>query len=171
MRTAAADAPVNETRYASMRYVGQGYEIDVQLPETDLDESGAEQLREAFEAEYRRLYTRTVPDVPIEIVTWRIRVSTITRSIDAPKNPVPLSIQPKTSHRVFDNSECKWLNYGIYNRAEIDPGHTFSGPALVIEDQTTTVVNADFDCLVNAVGHLLLTRRGIDKPEKGGADQ
>jgi N-methylhydantoinase A len=115
-----------------------------------------------FETEYRRLYTRTVPDVPIEIVTWRIRVSTITDTAPAPENPDPIPVKPTTSHRVFDNSQGKWLNYGVYKRLEIEPGHTFSGPALVIEDQTTTVVSADFDCFVNADKHLLLTRQETD---------
>jgi N-methylhydantoinase A len=169
VKTAAADAPVAETRYASMRYVGQGYEIDVGIQGMVLDESGAEDLREAFETEYRRLYTRIVPGVPIEIVTWRIRISTITDTPNSLENPVPIPIQPKISRRVFDNSEGKWLNYGVYDRLEIVPGHTFSGPALVMEDQTTTVVSTDFDCSVNAAGHLLLSRRENNKPEKGGA--
>ncbi len=171
VRTAAADASVAETRFASMRYVGQGYEIDVGLPAASVDASGADDLREAFETEYRRLYTRTVPDVAIEIVTWRIRISTLTNSTRTPENPAPLPIQPETIRRVFDNSQGKWLKYGVYNRSEFEPGHAFSGPALVVEDQTTTVVGADFDCSVDAAGHLLLTRRAIDAPEKGGTDQ
>jgi N-methylhydantoinase A len=171
VRTAATDAPVIESRYASMRYVGQGYEIDVRLPEASLDVSGAEQLREAFETEYRRLYTRTVPDVPIEIITWRIRVSTKTDTPPTLENPNPIPLQSKASRRVFDNSQGEWLKYGVYNRSEIEPGHYFSGPALVIEDQTTTVVNTDFDCLVNSAKHLVLTRREIDESETGGGDQ
>ncbi len=171
VRTADADAPVVQARYASMRYVGQGYEIDVEIPGAHRDAPRADALRESFEAEYRRLYTRTVPGVPIEIVTWRVRVSTQAQAPAHLDDPDPVAAQPGTRRRVFDNCRAEWLDYRVYDRAGLEPGHRLPGPALVVEDQTTTVVGADFDCAVNGAGHLLLTRRANEQPVKRGTGQ
>jgi N-methylhydantoinase A/oxoprolinase/acetone carboxylase beta subunit len=46
------------------------------------------------------------------------------------------------------------------------PGARFRGPALVVEDQTTIVVGAEFDARVNSLGYLVLDRRG--KRRTGG---
>ncbi len=171
VRTAAADAPVTQARYASMRYVGQGYEIDVEIPETDSDTPQADALRERFEAEYRRLYTRTVPGVPIEIVTWRVRVGTQAQTPAHLDATTPVALRPGIRRRVFDNCKAEWLDYCVYDRGDLEPGHSLRGPALVVEDQTTTVVGVDFDCAVNSAGHLLLTRRVDPQPMKRGAGQ
>jgi N-methylhydantoinase A len=171
VRSADTDAPVTHSHYASMRYVGQGYEIDVRLPAMPLDASGGEALMAAFEAQYRRLYGNTVPNVPVEVITWRTRVSTqrnISRATDVTtSNPVvPPSVQ-----QVFDSAEGQWLDYGVYIRSDLRPGDCFPGPALVLEQQTTTVVTPAFDCDVSAAGHLVLTRKASVENHQRGAAQ
>ena len=47
----------------------------------------------------------------------------------------------------------------VYRRDDLQPGVRISGPALIVEDQTTTVVTTAFDAAVNPLGYLLLTRR------------
>ena len=46
----------------------------------------------------------------------------------------------------------------FYDRAALIPGNTLSGPALVVEPQTTTYVSADFTAQVDGDGNLILTR-------------
>ena len=70
---AAADIEVR--RSADMRYVGQGFEIRVELPDVPFDERMASRIEEAFETEYQRLYGRLCAGVPIESVHWRVAVS------------------------------------------------------------------------------------------------
>ena len=59
-----------------MRYIGQGHEIVVPLPERELVAADAAVLREAFEREYRALFSRTIPHAEVEILTWTLTVST-----------------------------------------------------------------------------------------------
>jgi N-methylhydantoinase A/oxoprolinase/acetone carboxylase beta subunit len=54
----------------------------------------------------------------------------------------------------------------LYLRADLKPGDQGRGPALVVEDQTTTVVGADFAFQVDARGYLVL-ERATDRPEAG----
>ena len=61
---------VEHTRFADMRYVGQGHEVHVVLPAGELCDAG--DLAERFEHEYDRLYGRRGPRVGIEAITWRV---------------------------------------------------------------------------------------------------
>ena len=54
---------------------------------------------------------------------------------------------------------AKWREVPVYERTKLAPGNTIKGPALVIEDQTTIVITADFDAHVNSVGCLVLDQR------------
>jgi len=60
--SAAGGAPLTETRGAYMRYTGLGHEIYVSLPVRDLGEDDIATLRTGFEAAYRRLFKRHIPD-------------------------------------------------------------------------------------------------------------
>ena len=58
-----------------MRYSGQGHEITVPLPAGTLTESDGAAIRASFEAEYAKLYGRTIPDVEPEILSWTLTVA------------------------------------------------------------------------------------------------
>jgi N-methylhydantoinase A/oxoprolinase/acetone carboxylase beta subunit/N-methylhydantoinase B/oxoprolinase/acetone carboxylase alpha subunit len=75
VRLGAAEAELHEARFAYARYVGQGHEIKVALPEWELAPGADEAIRDAFEREYERQYGRTVPDLDIEVLTWSLNVS------------------------------------------------------------------------------------------------
>ena len=70
VRRGAGDAPLTETRSAFMRYRGQGHEIAVPLPTRAYRDDDAAMLRAAFEEAYRRLYSRIIPGVEVEILSW-----------------------------------------------------------------------------------------------------
>ena len=62
-------------RTADMRYVGQGHEVSVRLPEGELGPRHLAQISAAFEDTYKNLYVRKGPDVPLEIINWRVVAS------------------------------------------------------------------------------------------------
>ncbi|KPV45852.1 methylhydantoinase, partial [Kouleothrix aurantiaca] len=67
--------PAGAVRYrreADMRYVGQGHQIRVPLPDGALGDAQVPALQAAFEAVYRELYERLGPPVPVEIMNWRV---------------------------------------------------------------------------------------------------
>ena len=70
--------PAKEIRYqrtADMRYVGQGHEVSVRLPNGVLGEQHVPQITAEFEETYRGLYGRKGPDVALEIINWRLVAS------------------------------------------------------------------------------------------------
>ena len=69
------EAEISYVRSADVRYVGQGYEVRVPLPDGDLDEGSRASLVEAFERVYKQLYGRIGPNVGLEVMSWRLVVS------------------------------------------------------------------------------------------------
>ena len=70
VRRGAPGAELTEQRSAFMRYRGQGHEIAVPLPVRDFTAEDRSTIAELFEAAYRRLYSRAIPGVEIEILSW-----------------------------------------------------------------------------------------------------
>src|SRR6185503_3459833 len=62
-------------RTADMRYVGQGHEVSVALPAGELSAQHRRRIEETFEETYRALYGRKGPDVPLEVINWRVVAS------------------------------------------------------------------------------------------------
>ena len=67
--------------------------------------------------------------------------------------------KPIGNRLVFDPARRDSVDYAIYARDDLQPGASLAGPALIVEDQTTTVVTSTFDVSVNPLGYLLLTAK------------
>ncbi|HXI86742.1 MAG TPA: hypothetical protein VNH64_04755, partial [Parvularculaceae bacterium] len=142
-----------------MRYVGQGHEIAVAL-DGDALAGGSSKLARAFEDAYAALYGRTIPGMAIEALTWSLILTGPRPELPAaPRAPRRRLRKAERARSVFDADESKALPYGVLERALLAPGDAIEGPALIVEDQTTTVVSSAFDAHVDARGNLILERR------------
>lgn len=156
VRPAAGNAPIEEHRTVHMRYVGQGHEIVVPAPGGPLTAEHAAILRSTFEEEYRRLYSRTVPAMEIEILTWVVRITT---QVD-PRTTQPVgeiraySPQPNGTRKIFDPMDEVFIDVDVFERQYLKPGASFFGPALVVERETATVISRNFEVHVNELGYL-----------------
>jgi N-methylhydantoinase A len=153
----AGGTPLVESRTAYMRYIGQGHEIAVPLEASPLDLGDRQRLQQAFEREYRVQFGRIIPDLEAEVLSWALGLSTQVEPT-MPIAPTPRQTQPTPSGRrpVFDPESGDFLNANVFRRAELAPGARIEGPALIVEDETTTVVAPAFQATVNAVGYLVL---------------
>ena len=161
VQPAAPGQDLAEIRTAFMRYLGQGHEISVRVPVRALEASDAEALRAAFDEVYTTLYSQTIPNLDIEILSWTLTVQTV-----LPEPPALQAVtargaapQPVGSQAVFDPGQAKAIETPVYRRADLAPGVKVPGPALIVEDQTTTVVSPSFEIGVNALGYLVLSRK------------
>ncbi len=157
---AAGGRKLEEERLAYMRYTGQGHEIAVPLPHRTLNQKDISELRDLFESGYRTLFERHIPGARIEILSWSVLVTT---STEAPE-PLPAartSAAPKASgaREVWDPAEGRTMSVATYARAAMKPGARISGPALILEAGTSTLVTATFDASTDAGGALVLERK------------
>ncbi|MGH9822540.1 MAG: hydantoinase/oxoprolinase family protein [Blastocatellia bacterium] len=131
-------------RSADMRYVGQGHEVSVPLPENALDSNKTPQLVAKFEEIYRSLYARNGPDVPLEVVNWRVIVSgpsPVLKLRASSARASPDQLDSVKGSRLAYFPECgRYVDTPVIDRYALTPGATFSGPAIVEERESTLVV-------------------------------
>ena len=160
VRRGAPDAKLIEQRSAFMRYRGQGHEIGVQLPVREFATADQSLLNELFEVAYRRLYSRSIPGVEIEILSWVLTLSAPSEGELAKPLPVKADKPKPRGHRqVFDPNSGEFLQVPIFWRLDLKPGTELKGPAVIAEEETSTVVSPLFDARIDRFGYIELARR------------
>ena len=130
-----ASAELAELRRAYMRYVGQGYEIAVDLPTS----VSAQTLRRAFDAAYEQLYGRVIPGLDVEVLSWTLTL----------RGP-----EPNTPDQPVAAGESSAPLTGRILRTALHAGDRVAGPATIIEDQTSTVVPQGFVARLDELGNI-----------------
>lgn len=155
---AAPDTDMSETRHAYMRYVGQGHELCVEIPNTELNDASQEMLRDRFNHAYQSLYGNSIDGVDVEVLSWTLTLSedqTVELAEQAIKDQVG---KPVTVQSCFDASESVMVDAPVYVRSDLSHSNTIHGPALITEDQTTTVVPTGFVASQNRLGCIVMER-------------
>jgi N-methylhydantoinase A len=151
---------LTEHRTAFARYVGQGYEIAVALPIRTLQEADAAVLRKAFEQSYLQQYGRLIDSVDIEILAWTVTVGTDAMVVEPMEMIKNQAASPPSSWRdIFDIGQGAWIKARLYRRSELPPGTTVAGPAIIVEESTSTVIGPGYDIAIAADASIVMTRR------------
>ncbi len=159
VRAAAPGTALVEKRLAYMRYAGQGSEVVVPLPEGDLPDDAAALLLRAFEEIYAAQYTHKIPNAGVEVVSWSVTVSApAVAAPAAPAEATPHEAEPESRRQIVDPQTGATIDLDVYSRQRLAPGARLDGPAVVVEDQTSSLIPAGFSATVDAFGHLEITR-------------
>jgi N-methylhydantoinase A len=152
-------APTTETRIAFMRYVGQGHEIPVPLPARRLGVDDVAAIRAAYDREYSRFYDRPVPGSDVEIMSYAVVVATVVEAPEAaPVDGIAGPAEPARTQMVRDTVTGDVSAWAIYDRASLHDGATLAGPAIIAEDETSTLVGPGWSARINSLGYIVLTR-------------
>jgi N-methylhydantoinase A/oxoprolinase/acetone carboxylase beta subunit len=154
-----ADAEIETRRLCEMRYVGQGHEVTVELPVGTLGSDDADQLKTLYRKEYRRLYGREGPDVPLETITWRLEVAAPrpTIHLDGEEGtPRPLDQAQKGTREIYLPEEEDFRTVPVYDRYRLDPSVTLEGPAVVEEHESTVLLGPGCGAEVDQVRNLIV---------------
>jgi N-methylhydantoinase A len=152
-------------RSASMRYVGQGYELRIDLPSGNFGADYADHALAAFHAAYQREYGYSDPKTPVEATDW-FAVAT------APSSSSGAGIflqdrvaggEPVVGHRQAYFPEAAGMtSTKVVNRYALSEGHRIVGPALVEERESTIVVLPGDVVYVSKVGNLIIEIKAAD---------
>ncbi|MHA6692491.1 hydantoinase/oxoprolinase family protein [Devosia sp. A449] len=160
VESAARGAPLVERRVAYMRYLGQGQEIPVEIPDGVLGAEDAINLRNQFEADYKALFKRIIPLAQIEIMAWSVSISTVPTLPQAIASleltDVPLS---STTRKFFDGRKGVHIDVPLYRRGDLKPGQRMAGPAIINETETSTFVTEGFDAWIDASNAIVMQRK------------
>ena len=73
--------------------------------------------------------------------------------------PEPHTPEPERSRPVFDPESGEFADVAIHERRKLRPGAFISGPAVIVEDETSTVISRNFDARIDGFCYIELTRR------------
>ena len=134
----------------------------MRLPSRQLTADDRDLLQNLFDETYEAHFTRTIPNLNVEILSWTLTLATereLPKSVGTAStlDPPP----PVAKRRLFDPASGGVVDAGIYRRADLQSGQSLEGPAILTEDETSTVVPPNFRAVVNALGEIELLRKEV----------
>lgn len=149
----------NISRHVYARMAGQGFEIKVVLGPQPADTTMPSRIRQAFIDSYQNIYGAVDQAADIEVVNWgmtgsRERATGFSferapgTGTDAPR---------KSARRAYFPEMGGYVMCDVYQRTDLPIGYGVQGPALIDEDETTTVLLPGDDLVVSKGGSLLIT--------------
>ena len=150
------DAPIRYERSVDARFVGQGSETNIAVPEGDFSRVERQELRRRFDERYEKLYGRTYPDTALELVSFRVRASLPAKLLELPRLAVKGSVAAarKGERQAYSPLSKGFVPFTVYDRYLLPPGATFEGPAIIEERESTVVVGEDGSVSVDDRGFL-----------------
>ncbi|CAN5923203.1 hydantoinase/oxoprolinase family protein [soil metagenome] len=159
VKAGAPQAHLLEARTADMRYRGQGHEITITMPAGAFDAASKPKLVKLFEEGYAATFGRTIPGLDVEIMNWTLRLAA--EQPDQPRSPAQPADRPATprsTREVYDPVDQDMKMVSVYHRADLVIGSLVPGPAVIAEDETTTIVPKSFTARINPIGAILMER-------------
>ena len=146
------------SRFAYMRYAGQGYEIRTDLPGGEIDEMFVASAIEMFHVGYERLYRYRDAEAAIEAVDWYL-VASLPAADDAGKTTFLETAdtgRPSARRQAYFPESSGYIDVQVLDRTGLRIGQTITGPALIEETDSTTVVLPGDRAAISPRGHLVI---------------
>jgi len=158
VRESGVTGEIAVVRSAEARYAGQGYELTVPVPPGHLDAGALARLRATFDEVYAARYGYASPGEAVEVVTWKLSAIGGTPRVTLPKAPAEPGEFPRTAvRRAWFPEASGWVDTPVYDRDRLWAGFTLTGPAIVEERASTTVLPPGATAVVDAHGSLVVT--------------
>jgi N-methylhydantoinase A/oxoprolinase/acetone carboxylase beta subunit len=151
---------VSFARYGDLRYVGQGYELPIKIPSGTLDEPAASAMFERFHRQHLAEYGHVFEASPIEIVNLRLtgvgKVPTIAAT-QAETGGSLTAARIKSGSCMFRlNGRLDPVETAFYTRERLPVDRPFAGPAIILQNDSTTVVPPGHRIVVDPSGSMII---------------
>jgi N-methylhydantoinase A len=148
------------TRAVDIGYIGQGYQVTVPVEESAPLDRG--ELWRRFAAVYRDKYGYFYDDVSAELVNLRVSGRLVGMEVTLPRldSARPTSAAPKHERPAYSRRRGRMIPFAVYDRAELGPGASMTGPAIIEEASATTIVDDGGSLTVDDWGSLVVEVSG-----------
>ncbi|WP_054952683.1 hydantoinase/oxoprolinase family protein [Flaviflexus massiliensis] len=149
-----------KSRRLDLRYSGQNFELPIEIPDQLASVDTLQSVIDDFHASHERTYGYRLENTPIEIVTCRIQAIGQSKSVELTttehqgEDPTPAL---ETVRQAYFDSENGYQACPVYRRELLVAGNKLSGPAVIEQMDTTTVLLPGDVCVVDALGNLVIT--------------
>ena len=159
-RSGVSREHISIERRADLRYVGQGHEVSIRLPDGPLGAGALVEIVHAFESAYAELFGRAAPELAIEALNWRVALSGPRPSLASRKlgRARPGSrAAPEGERAVYFDELGRYEETPVFDRYALRAGAEIAGPAIVEERESTVVVGPGARIKVDGRGNLVCT--------------
>ncbi|KRD72190.1 hydantoinase/oxoprolinase family protein [Ensifer sp. ENS10] len=157
VRSGAPDADPNLECTAYMRYVGQGWEVPITIDVRDYADVDGALFRALFDAQYEHFFGRVIGGLDVEIVSWSLRAtSKVTPPARISKVGKAGGATVRGTREIFDVQEGRFQQASVVSRHDMKPGDWVAGPAVITERETSTIITASREVVMQADGCLLV---------------
>ena len=148
-------------RIVEARYLGQGYELRVDVASGAIDESWAEKLASDFHDIHEREYSRRFEESDIEIPNIRVRgigvMPTLsTPEVEAGDESADVALRHEGEAWFLVDGALEQVTTRYYDREALKAGNRLHGPAIVNQYDTTTVIPPGVDGTVDRYGNIVI---------------
>ncbi|QCP54191.1 hydantoinase/oxoprolinase family protein [Trinickia violacea] len=145
---------------AFMRYVGQGWEIPIAIPYRAFSADDRLTFTELFTQAYTQFFGRPIDGLDIEIVSWAVKAASPLPPVEhlqmvEGRDPARVA----STRKIFDAALSRYVDAAIVERGALRVGERVSGPAIIVEPETSTLITSSFDATVQPDGCLLATSK------------
>ncbi|CUH45362.1 hydantoinase/oxoprolinase family protein [Ruegeria atlantica] len=161
VRTCDEVSPILSEFKVYMRYTGQGWEIPIDLTESQAMKPDAATFEARFEEDYAKLFGRPVAGIDIEITVWSVNATTPPEQvaqIAETDSSTPVTLNG--TRKLFDAGLGSYLDALVIDRTTMKTGQRASGPAALTEAETTIIVPASRDAIRQPDGCIDLVKKG-----------
>jgi N-methylhydantoinase A len=167
VRQSSVTSELTIVRSADARYVGQGYELTVPVPPGVLDAAALATVRTRFDEIYAARYGYSSPGEPVEIVTWKLSAVGGTPRVSLAKAATTGGRDPRKGERpAYFPERGGFVDTPVYDRYALTAGTTITGPAIVEERESTTVLPPGAKAAVDAYANLIVTLAAVGTPDE-----
>jgi N-methylhydantoinase A/oxoprolinase/acetone carboxylase beta subunit len=160
VQESAVAGEVMVARSADARYVGQGYEVTVPIPQGRLDAAALARVRASFHEVYAARYGYANPAEPVEAVTWKLSaVGGSPRIALAKAGASSTDARRKATRRAYFPEARGYTDTPVYDRYELAAGTSLTGPAIIEERESTTVLPPGVTARVDEYANLIAETR------------
>ncbi|MFD2238177.1 hydantoinase/oxoprolinase family protein [Aureimonas populi] len=144
---------------AEMRYRGQSFEIDTKIDSEAIANAEIDSIVEAFHKEHERIYDHADRGAAVQIISVRLVISGKTKKPEFSKFPLEVApAKPEGTVPVWMGGQAR--DAALHHRAKLKPGHHLEGPAIIAQEDCTTVVPPGSTVNVDEFGNLRISGGG-----------
>lgn len=150
------DAEIETEFEIDVRYAGQAFEVPLTVDLAVLASEGLQALINRFNEEHLRLFTFNM-DSPHEIVN--LRAVALGKTLDLPAAALAKGNGDPITAKMRDHTlwmDGRQQNAVIYDRSKLLQGDVIPGPAIVIEMDSTTLIESGCVAVVDQFGNILI---------------
>ena len=158
LKTGTAFDKITISNSILMRYVGQGYEIEVPISKGNIENKNIKSIKIEFEKVYKILFGR-IEKMPLEIISWRtIASGPVTNFIIKNKNFNTTSKNIYTKKRPVYFGGKSYIHTKVIDRNNLQKSFQAKGPLIIEERESTLIIPPNFNVRMDPTGNLLIKR-------------